>query len=325
MKTRVYGTLGPQCCTQERIAHMFKMGMCGMRLNLSHVSLQDSQAWLDIFHAAAKEAGVQAELLIDMKGPELRIGVMESALSLNKDDLVILGKDIPVEERVLVQLQEGDHILLDDGKILVSVQSKNCKEVQCKVLRPGVLTSKKSLAVVGRSLNMPVLTDSDIENLKHAKEYGVTGIMQPFVRTKEDLISLKAELDRLDCADIRVFAKIENEEGFNNLESLLPYCDEIIVARGDLANSVGLVNVIAVQYQIETLCKQHNKEYMIVTQMLDSMIAKPVPTRAEVSDVYGAVYRGCHSIMLTGETASGAYPEEAMQYFTDIAKVAESV
>ena len=324
MKTRVYGTLGPQCCTQERIAHMFEMGMCGMRLNLSHVSLQDSQDWLNVFRAAAQKAGVQAELLIDMKGPELRIGVIDPALTLQPEDVVVLGKDIPVEEKVREQLLISDQILLDDGKILLDVIGVDEHLITCKVVRPGVLTSKKSLAVVGRSLDMPVLTESDVQNLKHAKEFGVTGIMQPFVRTKEDLMALRKELEMLDCGDLRVFAKIENEEGFRNLESLLPYCDEIIVARGDLANSVGLVNVICIQYQIEDICKRCGKEYMIVTQMLDSMISKPVPTRAEVSDVYGAVYRGCHSIMLTGETAGGKYPEEAMQYFTDVAKVAES-
>lgn len=323
MKTHVYGTLGPACCTEERIAHMFAMGMCGMRLNLSHVNLSESQKWLSAFHRAEEKAGIHAELLIDMKGPELRIGALKQELNLQENDHVILGKDIPVEAKILAQLLDTDQILLDDGKILLQVESTG-DTVACKVLRPGMLSSKKSLAVVGRSLQMPVLTESDIENLKNAKQYGVTGIMQPFVRSEADLIQLHEELDALDCSFLRVFAKIENEEGYKNLPSLLPHCDEIIVARGDLANSVGLVNVSSVQEEIEKICNEHQKDYMIVTQMLDSMITRPVPTRAEVNDIYWAVKRGAHSIMLTGETASGKYPEEAMRYFVDVAKTAES-
>ena len=324
MKTHVYGTLGPACCNEEMISHMFEMGMCGMRLNLSHVNLTDSTKWLQEFHLAEAKVGIHAELLIDMKGPELRIGNLETALNLNKGQEVSLGKEIPVEPKILHQLEVNDQILLDDGKILLQAIEAKEESVRCIVIREGKLTSKKSLAVIGRSLNMPVLTSSDIENLKNAKKYGVTGIMQPFVRTKSDLIQLRKELDHLGCSDLRVFAKIENEEGFKNLQSLLPYCDEIIVARGDLANSVGLVCVAAVQKEIEEICERCNKEYMIVTQMLDSMMVRPVPTRAEVNDIYWAVQRGAHSIMLTGETASGAYPTEAMRYFTDIAKIAES-
>ena len=323
MKTHVYGTLGPVCCNEETISHMFELGMCGMRLNLSHVNLTECNVWLDAFHTAAKHAGIVPELLIDMKGPELRIGSLPEGMDLKQNDEIVLGKDIPVEEKVLCQLLEHDQILLDDGKILLEVLSVEKKHVCCKVLREGFLSSKKSLAVVGRSLNMPVLTQSDVENLRHAREYGVTGIMQPFVRTQKDLLDLRNELERLNCSDLRVFAKIENEEGYKNLESLLPYCDEIIVARGDLANSVGLVNIAFVQREIEKICQSHNKPYMIVTQMLDSMISRPVPTRAEVNDIYWAVSRGAHSIMLTGETASGKYPIEAMRYFTEIAKKAE--
>ena len=324
MNTHVYGTLGPACCSEEMISHMFEMGMCGMRLNLSHVNLADSQKWLSAFHKAEAKAGIHAELLIDMKGPELRIGTLSSTLLLEEGNNVILGKDIPVEDKILQQLNVQDEILLDDGKILLQVSQIIEGNPTCVVLRGGELSSKKSLAVVGRSLQMPVLTDSDIENLKHANEFGVTGIMQPFVRTQADLIQLHEELDRLGCSNLRVFAKIENEEGFHNLQELLPHCDEIIVARGDLANSVGLIEVARVQKEIEDICAAGKKDYMIVTQMLDSMISRPVPTRAEVNDIYWAIQRGAHSIMLTGETASGKYPAEAMRYFTDIAKVAES-
>ena len=145
--------------------------------------------------------------------------------------------------------------------------------------------------------------------------------MQPFVRNKEDLINVRNTLKELDL-DLRIFAKIENQSGVDQLEELIPYCDEIIIARGDLGSNIGLIHLPRVQHYIQDICKKYYKPYMVVTQMLDSMNNKPIPTRAEVTDIYEAVNQGAYSIMLTGETASGKYPVEAMHYFCEVAKTA---
>ena len=315
MELKIYGTLGPSCASCKVLKEMFKEGMTGIRLNLSHMSLEDASAWLKEYHLAADK---DAELLIDMQGPELRIGKLEEAIVL--ENIVVLEDQIPMPSIVLDALTIGQEILLDDGKLSLTVLNKE-KKTTCKVNRGGVLTSSKSITLPGKVINTPTLTKQDLENLKHAKECGVTGIMQPFVRNKEDLINVRNTLKELDL-DLRIFAKIENQSGVDQLESLIPYCDEIIIARGDLGSNIGLVNLPKTQHYIQDICKKHHKPYMVVTQMLDSMIHNPVPTRAEVTDIYEAVIQGAYSIMLTGETAGGKYPVEAMHYFVQVAKSA---
>ena len=315
-KLEIYGTLGPSCQDEETLYQMFLSGMTGIRLNLSHVDLDDVQSWIDHFHKAAKRAGVQPNLLIDMQGPELRIGKVN--LDLKKDTVINFSK-IPVAKHVLDVLTKGQIILLDDGKIQLEIIDSN---LNCKVIREGILTSHKSIALPGIEMNLPTLTSKDIQNICVAKEYGVTGLMQPFVRNKEDLICVKDALHQAGCDDIKIYAKIENQSGVNQLESLIPYCDQIIIARGDLGNSVTLPKLPSVQKYIEKICKERNMPYMVVTEMLYSMQQRAVPTRAEVSDIYHAVYHGATSIMLTGETAAGQYPVDAMRMFVECANVA---
>lgn len=180
------------------------------------------------------------------------------------------------------------------------------------------------MALVNGHIALPTLTESDIRNLKVAKQYGVTGIMQPFVRHAQDLITVKETLSSIGCPQLQVYAKIENMEGVTHLKELLPYCDQIVIARGDLGNAMPLWELPAVQKSIQDICKEHFMPYMVVTQMLDSMMEHPIPTRAEVSDVFHAVYHGASSIMLTGETAAGKYPLQAMKYFCKTVKSALS-
>ena len=316
----IFGTLGPSCADEEKLYRMFKCGMNGIRLNLSHTSLKDFKEWLDIFNRAAEKAEVKPKILIDMMGPEVRIKTLDKPLELKKDMSVSLGRDIPVDSIIFSSLIKGDNVLLDDGKIRLEVVDVKENEADCKVLCDGILNSKKSLAIECKEIPMPTLTENDLENLKVAKEYGVTGMMQPFVRNSQDLITIKNTLKELNIEDLRLYAKIENRNGVEHLEELLPYCDEIVIARGDLGNAVPLSELPMVSFQIQNCCKNHNKPYMVVTQMLDSMIKNPVPTRAEVSDIFYNVYHGASSIMLTGETAAGKYPVEAVDMFVKTAK-----
>lgn len=314
---KIFGTLGPACHETKMIEEMFQMGMSGMRLNLSHVDLEDCKDWIHHFRLAAQNCGIKPELLIDMKGPELRLSRNLNPVLLKEHDIVS-AKVLGLPEIIFPYLKDGQEILLDDGNIQLVYHDLNHLEVVCG----GLLKPAKSVAVKGCEIPTPTLTDADYKNLSVAKDYGVTGIMQPFVRDCQDLKTVRKALDDNGLDDCKIYAKIENKTGVAQLESLLPYCDEIIVARGDLANSVGIENIASCQHHIETFLHQKNFPYMIVTQMLNSMIDNPIPTRAEISDIYHAVYNGAKSIMLTAETAAGKYPLQAMKVFTSVANTA---
>ena len=167
------------------------------------------------------------------------------------------------------------------------------------------------------------MTENDRNQLTRAKEYGVTAVMQPFVRSREDLIEVRSALDRSGCKDVRLLAKIENMVGVSRIRELIPQCDEIVIARGDLGNAMNLWELPAVQKRISAICREAGRDFMVVTQMLDSMMHRQVPTRAEVSDIFNAVADGASSVMVTGETAAGDYPVLAIRYLYRTVKEAE--
>jgi pyruvate kinase len=240
--------------------------------------------------------------------------------------------EIPVPKAVLEELQMGDEILLDDGKILAKVEQEDYvspevndlvkTSVDVQILRGGLLRSHKSIKIVGKDVEMPVLTPHDIANIKLAKEYGVTALMQPFVRSGEELRKVRQLLAENGAQEVQIFAKIENCVGVANCDDIIPEADVIVIARGDLGNDMPLWELPKVQKEVEAACKRHNKPYIVVTQMLASMEHSPVPTRAEVSDIFHAVYHGAWGVMVTGETAVGEYPVEVIRYLTNTAKTA---
>ena len=345
-----YGTLGPACRDTNLLTQMFQAGMTGMRLNLSHMTLEEAANDLALFREAVANAGVVPELLIDLQGPELRIGRMPSLL-LKDDDIVLLIdsqlyaeesgareknvetdaqhsedavplKAIPVPRITLPYLTAGQEVLLDDGKILLTVQENDQASAKAVVKRGGTLVSRKSMAIPGASIHPPALTDQDFANLAVAKKYGVTGVMQPFVRSREDLEAVRAALLFAGAGDVRIFAKIENLEGMEQLPELLPAADEIVIARGDLGNSMPLWKLPAAQKILSSICKKADKPFMVVTQMLSSMENAAVPTRAEVSDIFNAVLDGASSVMVTGETAVGHFPVEVIKYLVNTGNAA---
>lgn len=320
-----YGTLGPACANVNILRRMFRQGMSGIRLNLSHKSLESSKEWIFNFQAAASKEGIlKPELLIDLQGPELRIGRMNVDLEWQDHQEVYLDV-LPLPKVILPYLIEGQEILIDDGKILLQVEERQgdeAEDIRCKVIRGGRVVQRKSIALPGLSIPVPTLTQADKENLKVAKEYGVTGVMLPFVRNKQDLLNLREELEQCDASDIRIFAKLENLEGIAMLPELMEAADEIVIARGDLGNAVELWQLPEIQKKIAKQCREAKKDFMIVTQMLSSMEVRAVPTRAEVCDIFNAVLDGATSVMLTGETAVGRYPVEAMSYLIKTAEQA---
>lgn len=316
----IYGTLGPRCADAKTLRAMLEAGMTGVRLNLSHITLPEAAAEIEALHEAASQCGVKAKLLIDMQGPELRIGALAHALTLRDGGKATLGAGgIPVPAPVLSCLVPGAQVLLDDGKLLLEVRETVGESVRAEVIRGGVLTGRKSIAVPGADLHPPTMTEADLANIAMAKDFGVTGVMQPFVRDRRDLETVRAALDRSGGGDIRLFAKIENREGVGNLDALIGACDEIVIARGDLGNAMPLWELPRVQKEIAAKCRARGRAFMVVTQMLASMEHAAVPTRAEVSDVFNAVCDGAASVMLTGETAVGDYPVEAIRYLVNTA------
>lgn len=324
---KIYGTIGPACRDKEILKRMFQEGMDGVRLNLSHTSLEEASPLIESFHSAARECGLNAELLIDMQGPELRIGDMKAPLRLIPEDLIGTG-DIPFTEEVKSVLRDrdpGQDILLDDGKILLRTEFlQHPQGIKLRVVRGGLLERRKSVALPGCNFRTPAMTENDRSQIKRAKEYGVTAVMQPFVRSREDLIEVRDALERSGCNDVRLLAKIENRDGIEKLKELIPHCDEIVIARGDLGNAMELWELPAAQKHISSICREAGRDFMVVTQMLDSMIHRQVPTRAEVSDIFNAVLDGASSVMVTGETASGDYPVLAMRYLYKTVREAEA-
>lgn len=323
MNTQIYATFGPSCGSEQIIKAMVQAGMTGMRLNLSHTTLPESEAWIHAYQKAAGECGVIPRILIDMQGPELRIGTLEKPVSLKTGEAVILDDKIPIPGQVLASCETGDLLLLDDGRIHLRISALQENGLMAEVVHGGLLRSHKSIKIQGKNISMPVLTDHDLENIRLAKAYGITALMQPFVLSGSDLKHVRRALKENNAGHLQIFAKIENRIGVENLENIIPEADVIVIARGDLGNDMPLWELPAVQKEIESLCRKHHKPYLVVTQMLASMESTPVPTRAEVSDIFHAVYHGAYGVMITGESAIGKYPVQSVTYLKNTADQAE--
>ena len=368
----VYGTLGPSCASAEVLTQMFLAGMTGVRLNLSHVSLRESEGLLNVLHDAAQRAGVKPLLLVDLQGPELRIGPMGKPAELREDEEVRLCSeeafslscsgegapsspgygtsscsgegassspgcgtsvcaaggsgslvDIPVPEAVYRVLEKNTEVLLDDGRILLRVTKTGEESAIARVVRGGRLTGRKSIKIPGADIRLPAMTKADRQNVRDALGCGVTGIMQPFVRSREDLEEVRGVLAENGAQKLQLVAKIENRAGMDQLAELLPACDAVCIARGDLGNDMDLWQLPAAQKQIAAVCRAAGKYFMTATQMLSSMEQSAVPTRAEVNDIFNTVADGASGVMVTGETAVGRYPVEVIRYLAKTAAEGE--
>ncbi len=302
----LYGTLGPACASAQTLGRMLDAGMTGARLNLSHTGLAGASEYLEALFEAGRSRGVRPELLIDTQGPELRTGALDKPLTLTEGETVKLGPGgLPLPGALLERLEPGLELLLDDARLALEVTARD----RARVLRGGVLGSRKGITLEGLEIETEPLTGADRENLKHASDYGVTAVMQSFTRSARDIEAVRGALGG---QDIRVFAKVESKSGLAALPELLPVSDMIVIARGDLGSSCGLYGLPAMQKDIARRCREAGTPFMVVTQLLWSMQAQPVPTRAEVSDIFNAVLDGASALMLTNETAAGGYPAEAM-------------
>lgn len=316
---RYYATLGPSCCDTAALSALLRRGVTGFRLNLSHTPLAARTDWIDALHEAERETGLRAQLMIDLRGPEVRIGDMPAPLPLAEGAAVTLGADIPVDGDVLDALRPGMTVLLDDGAMALTVVDGGV----CRVTRGGTLTDHKSLTLEGVDLRRPALCEADLADLSQAAALGVNAVMQPFVRSADDLRVVRQTMAENGLADAELFAKVENQPGLDALPDWLALCDVVTIARGDLGSSLPLERLPAAQKHIAALCRSRGKPFLVVTQLLHSMIDHPSPTRAEVLDIYNAVLDGADCLMLTGETAQGRYPLESADWLIRVAQEAE--
>ena len=316
---RYYATLGPSCCDTAALAALLRRGVTGFRLNLSHTPLAARTDWIDALHEAERKTGLRAQLMIDLRGPEVRIGDMPAPLPLAEGAAVTLGADIPVDGDVLDALHPGMTVLLDDGAMALTVVDGGV----CRVTRGGTLTGHKSLTLEGVDLRRPALCEADLADLSQAAALGVNAVMQPFVRSADDLRAVRQTMAENGLADAELFAKVENQPGLDALPDWLALCDVVTIARGDLGSSLPLEQLPAAQKRIAALCRSRGKPFLVVTQLLHSMIDHPSPTRAEVLDIYNAVLDGADCLMLTGETAQGRYPLGSADWLIRVAQEAE--
>ena len=316
---RYYATLGPSCCDTAALSALLRRGVTGFRLNLSHTPLAARTDWIAALHEAERKTGLRAQLMIDLRGPEMRIGSLPAPLPLAEGAAVTLGADIPVDGDVLDALRPGMTVLLDDGAMALTVVDGGV----CRVTRGGTLTGHKSLTLEGVDLRRPALCGADLADLSQAAALGVNAVMQPFVRSADDLRVVRQTMAENGLADAELFAKVENQPGLDALPDWLALCDVVTIARGDLGSSLPLERLPAAQKHIAALCRSRGKPFLVVTQLLHSMIDHPSPTRAEVLDIYNAVLDGVDCLMLTGETAQGRYPLESADWLIRVAQEAE--
>lgn len=335
-KTKIVCTIGPASESVEQLTDLMESGMNVARLNFSHGDFEEHGQRIKNIRLAAKQTGKTVAILLDTKGPEIRTGTLKGGeAELHKNDVVYVSMD-QIEgsaERFSVtypglieDVHEGSKLLLDDGlielEVLEIISDKN--EIKTKALNAGLLKNKKGVNVPNVSVNLPGITDKDAKDIEFGIEQGVDFIAASFVRRSSDVLEIRKLLENYEATHIQIIPKIENQEGVDNLDSILQVSDGLMVARGDLGVEIPPEDVPLVQKDMIHKCNTAGKPVITATQMLDSMQRNPRPTRAEASDVANAIFDGTDAIMLSGETAAGLYPLEAVKTMSNIATKAET-
>ena len=331
-KTKIICTLGPSTDKDGVLRELVANGMNVARFNFSHGSHEEHKGRLDNLKAIRAELGKPVAALLDTKGPEIRLKDFKNGTEMldagqmftlttrevegTKEICSITYKDLPQD------VQPGGTIMLDDGLIKLQIITVNDTDIVCKVLNNGKIKNKKGVNVPGVHLSMPYMSQRDRDDIIFGAQQGFDFIAASFVRTAQDVYDIRNLLNEYD-SDIRIIAKIENREGVNNIDSILAAADAVMVARGDLGVEIDFTELPGIQKNIIERSFSFGKPIVTATQMLDSMIVNPRPTRAEISDVANAIYDGTSAIMLSGETAAGAYPVEALKTMSAIAERTE--
>lgn len=332
-KTKIVCTIGPASRDEGTLRRMLQAGMNVARVNFSHGTHEEHRKTIETFRKVRDELGLPAAVLLDTKGPEIRIGNFENgkeqladgqqftitteAVSGTSERVSVTYRDLPKE------VQPGNLVLINDGKIVIRVNETTETEVRGTVIHGGEISNHKGINLPNVNLNMQYLSRQDREDILFGIENDVDFIAASFVRSAEDVRAVRKLLDDNGGESIRVIAKIESTQGIENFEEILQLSDGIMVARGDMGVEVAFEKLPGIQKRFIRRCVQSGKTVITATQMLESMITSPIPTRAEITDVANAVFDGTTAVMLSGETAAGKYPAEAVAVMAKIAEQAE--
>ena len=332
-KTKIVCTIGPACANEETLREMCLAGMNVARLNFSHGTHEDHLRSIEMIKKIRTELELPIAILLDTKGPEYRIGTFENGkITLNEgDDFSFTTEDIIGDNtRVSVsykglpsEMSVGDKILLNNGLVIFDVVGVTDTTVDCRVEVGGELSNRKSMSFPGKVLKQIYLSENDKKDIKFGIENGVDFIACSFVSNRQDLIDVKEYLASIGGTNVDIIAKIENRSGVENITEICKDCDGIMVARGDLGVEIPFEELPSIQKLLITKCRLLGKRVITATEMLESMIHNPRPTRAEISDVANAVYDGTSAIMLSGETAAGKYPVLTLATMSRIAEQTE--
>jgi pyruvate kinase len=334
-KTKIVCTIGPASESVEKLTQLIESGMNVARLNFSHGDFEEHGQRIQNIREASKITGKTVAILLDTKGPEIRTNNMvNGAIELKSGDNIIISmsevegtteKFSITYPGLIEDVHNGSRILLDDGLIGLEVLNidREQNEILTKILNSGTLKNKKGVNVPGVSVNLPGITEKDTKDIIFGIEQGVDFIAASFVRRASDVMEIRQLLEEKQATHIHIIPKIENQEGVDNIDEILEISDGLMVARGDLGVEIPAEEVPLVQKMLIKKCNAHGKPVITATQMLDSMQRNPRPTRAEASDVANAIFDGTDAIMLSGETAAGVYPVEAVQTMHNIASRAE--
>lgn len=327
-RTKIIATISDRRCEPEFIRSLFEAGMNVVRLNTAHQSFEDTLKVVQNVRSVSSEIA----LLLDTKGPEVRTVVEGDKISLQAGAEVFLGAaadalGLPAfrtsYETLAEEMHAGQEILIDDGSLKLIAGERRNGGVVCRVCNAGVIANKKSMNLPGMHIDLPSLTPKDRDYVKFAVEHGIDFIAHSFVRGRDDVMAIQSILDTYQ-SPVKIIAKIENREGVDNLQEILDCAYGVMVARGDLGVEIPIEEVPVIQKRIIAACRERARPVITATQMLHTMIENPRPTRAEVSDIATAVFDGTDAVMLSGETAYGDYPLEAVQLMARVAKAVES-
>jgi pyruvate kinase len=329
-RTKIVATIGPASAEEDVLARLIDAGMDGARLNFSHGRHDDHGEHARRIRAAQEAAGRPLALIADLQGPKVRVGDLDQPVVVRPgDDIVVAGEDaardgdLPVAPAVLGSvLKPGQDVLIADGLVRLRVQEVEAGRARCEVITGGFIEEHKGVNVPGVPLPVPSLTEKDLADLEFALGLDVDYVAQSFVRTRADVAALRAKLEEAG-SQAWVIAKIELKEAINELDGILDEADAVMIARGDLGVEIGVAEVPLLQKRIILAALEHGKPAITATQMLETMIGRPEPTRAEASDVANAILDGTSAVMLSAETAIGTYPVEAVETMARIARAVE--
>ena len=332
-RTKIVCTLGPSTDKEEVLRNLMKNGMNVARMNFSHGTHEEQKARLDMIKKLREELNLPVAALLDTKGPEIRIGDVEGGklelkpgqeFTLTTEEMLGTEKKGTITYKELYKdVEPGDSILIDDGLIGMEVVRIDESDIVCRVKNGGFISNHKGVNVPGVELNMPFVSPKDLADIVFAVEQDYDFIAASFTRTAEDIMEIRKILQEHGGEKIHIIAKLENKQGVKNCEDILRVADGIMIARGDMGVEIPLEEVPVIQKELIRKAMHMGKPVITATQMLDSMMKNPRPTRAETSDVANAIYQGTSAIMLSGETAAGAYPIEAVQTMAKIAERTE--